>query len=73
MNTTMDALTSDTGADTTYYAVRGQDYDTCSALGWVWMSIRPMVLASGPDAATVLGEAVDRAGHDDVRLHEVSL
>jgi len=56
---------------TTYYAVRGQDYGTCEALGWAWASVAPMVLATGDDEDEVLEQGIAKAGHDDVRVHEV--
>lgn len=67
--TTIEALTSATDSDgPTYYAVQDQDYGDCEDLRWEWMSVRPYVLASGPDPATVYAEAVQRAGHEDVRV-----
>lgn len=69
--TTIEALTSDTGTEVTYYAIRAQDRETCQALNWAWTSIRPYVLSSGPAEDTVLEEAVQRAGHDDVVVLEL--
>ena len=54
---------------TRYLAVRGQDYGTCEALRWAAMSIAPFVIARGEDEEDVMAEAIERAGHEDVRLH----
>lgn len=56
---------------TYYYAVQGQDYDTCEELRWAWMSVRPMVLAEGEEEESVREAAVRTAGHEDIRLHVV--
>jgi hypothetical protein len=69
--TTIEALTSGTGTETTYYAVRGQDVGTCESLGWAWLSIRPFILTSGPARDTVHAEAVQRAGGDDVLVRSI--
>lgn len=49
-----------------YIAVQGQDVGTCEALGWAWLSIEPMIIASGNDPEELLAEACERVGHDDV-------
>lgn len=53
-----------------YVAVAGQDAGTCDALGWAWTSVRPYILASGSDEGAVLDAAIERAGHDDVVVHD---
>ncbi len=71
--TTVQALTSDTGSDAspTYYAVAREHVDTCRALKWAWISIRPYVLAVDCDPATAHHLGVQRAGHDDVLVLRV--
>jgi hypothetical protein len=52
-----------------YIAVAGSDVETCEALGWRWMAIRPYVLASGDDLDVISSRAVELAGHDDIYVH----
>jgi len=54
---------------TKYIAVAGQDEDTCEALGWAALSVRPYVVAEGDDREEVEQRAVDALGHDDVTIH----
>jgi hypothetical protein len=56
---------------TTYYAVAGQDFGTCEALGWAWTSVAPFVVAKGDDEEDVVERAAAKLGHDDVRVHAI--
>jgi hypothetical protein len=55
-----------------FYAVSGQDVGSCEACGWAWASIQPMVLARGDNAEEVLARAIERVGHDDVRVNDLA-
>jgi hypothetical protein len=53
---------------TVYYAIQAQDWSNCEALRWAGASIRHYVKATGLDPETVYRAAVQRVGHDSVKV-----
>lgn len=53
-----------------YWAAAGQDSGTCDALRWQWLSVCPMVVATGDDPEDLLDWAVSLTGHSDIYVHD---
>lgn len=59
-------------ADHKFRAVRSQDADTCHACNWAWLSVEPMVLATGDTAEEAEEAAWGRAPEaSGIHVHEV--
>lgn len=53
-----------------YWAVAGSDSGTCSTLRWLWISVRPFVIATGDSEPELLDWAVSLSGNTDIYVHD---
>ncbi len=53
-----------------FIVVLASDVDTCKALNWAWVSIRPFVLATGADERSVREEIQEQ--DVDIYVHDRS-